>query len=181
MTYFSELLKDRNNPYEIDLELSVRKIFEKNTDYTYEFQKNIDPYGYDISVFKYDINGADWAKRHICYVEVEISETWIDVYPKNWMKYSFLARKVYKDIENSVLKDEHKKTCYVIFNKTLTDSICQSIETISTFNLEYQEISGKKRNDYYLRTYIGNQIVCRGVKNSLNFIYKFIKDKERQL
>jgi hypothetical protein len=49
MTYFSDLLITRANPFEIDIELEVRKIFERETDYTFEFQKNENKYDYDIS------------------------------------------------------------------------------------------------------------------------------------
>lgn len=186
MGYLNELLIDRENPYAIDVELEIRKIFEWETDYTYEFQKNEDPYDYDISVFKYYINGADWKKKLIAYIELEVSESWKDEYPYWWKTYSFLKRKVYKWDYNdnnftNELKDNVDKTIYIIFNKKLSDSCCSDIKTISTFKEEVLSNGGKTgdlRKDTYLREPLNTKRVIRGTKNCVERIKDFIKQKE---
>jgi hypothetical protein len=178
MKYFDELLEDRENPYEINLELKIRKMLEEKTDYTFELQKNSDPYGYDLEVFKYYIDGADWQKKSICFIEIEISETWKNDYPSNWRWYSFLSRKILDDYSNGDnIKINAEKTIYIIFNKLLTDSICLDMMSISKFDLQHQKITGVERNDYYLRVPVNDKRVIRGLKNSMNYIWKYINKK----
>lgn len=177
---FNDLLSSRSNPYEIDLELQVRKLFEIKTNYTYEFQKNNDKYGYDIAVFKYYIYGADWIKKNIAYFEIEISENWVDRFPDYWHDYSFLARKVFK-IENnsftSELKENAKKTVYVIFNKSITDCICQRIDLISTFEVKNRNIMNKVKTDTFLITDLNDKRIVRGLDNMFDFCNNFLYEQ----
>jgi len=186
MGYLDKLLIDRINPYAIDVELEIRKIFEWETDYTFEFQKNEDPFDYDISVFKYYIKGADWEKKLIAYIELEVSESWKNEYPNWWNTYSFLKRKVYKwDNNNKTfinqLKDNADRTIYVIFNKELTDACCSDLKTISTFNEIILPNGGKTgdiRKDTYLREPLITDKVTRGIKQSIERIKEYIRSKE---
>jgi hypothetical protein len=183
MSYFDGLLKERSSPYEIDVELEVRKLFEKNTDYTFEFQKNDNKYEYDISVFKYYINGSDYKKKIIAYIEIEVSETWQTTYPDYWKTYSFLKRKVFKySYENQCfsteLKENAENTIYIIFNKTLTDAICCDIITISKFNNQKSIVTGNERQDTFLREPLNSFFVVRGLNECFKKINEFIKLKQ---
>jgi len=186
MGYLDKLLIDRTNPYAIDVELEIRKILEKGTDYTYEFQKNENHYDYDISVFKYYIDGANWEKKLIAYIELEVSESWENEFPYYWKTYSFLKRKVYKwdygdNNFTNELKDNADKTIYIIFNKSLSDSYCSDIETISTFHEEILSNGGKtgdSRKDTYLREPLTSERVTKGIENCIEKIKFFIKNKE---
>ena len=66
---FKDLLISRSNPFEINLELEIRKLFERNTDYRYEIRKNDDKFGYDLQIYRYFINGGDWVRKDIAYIE----------------------------------------------------------------------------------------------------------------
>jgi len=186
MGYLDKLLIDRSNPYAIDVELEIRKIFEWETDCTFEFQKNEDPFDYDISVFKYYIRGANWQKKLIAYIELEVSESWENEYPTWWKTYSFLKRKIYKwDNDNmqfiNELKENADKTVYIIFNKELTDACCSDLKTISTFNEVILPNGGKTgdlRKDTYLRESLVTNRVFRGIKSCIEMIKEFIKSKE---
>lgn len=180
MNYFEQLLIDRKNPYEIDLELVIRKVLETNiTDYTFEFQKNDDPYSYDIKCYKYYIReGGDYNKELIAYVEVEISEHWKDEWPSYWKTYSFLARKVLeyengKFIEDK-LKEGAEKTIYLIFNKNCTDCFCCEIKIIKNFNFEHVPVTGNYYSDCFLRTSLYEKRVIRGVENSMRYIERYL-------
>jgi hypothetical protein len=177
VNYFEGLLVDRKNPYEIDLELMVRKLLEKSTSYEYEIRKN-DKYDYDLIVYKYFINGGEWESIPICFIEVEVSETWSHYeYPGHWKSDSFLARKVlieYGDGFTRDLKKNADKTAYVIFNKSFSNAIAQRMTVIADFKLEYNRVVGKGRNDHFLRIKKDNDVVKRGLKDVLNFLYKFI-------
>ena len=185
--YFAELVADRTHPYEINLELYIRKFFEKNTDYTFEFQKNEDKYGYDLSVFKYFLNGPNYEKKLIAFIEIEISETWVNDYPEYWRDYSFLKRKIYKYCwqENEFydeLKDNADRTIYIIFNKSLTDCICNEITFIANnFKTRHRDTTGRYYNDCFMVcSKNNNNLVIRGVRNSLIKIYRFIRDKSME-
>lgn len=180
MGYLDKLLIERENPYAIDVELEIRKIFERETNYIYEFQKNENPYDYDITVFKYYINGANWWKKIIAYIELEVSEHWINDYPKYWKTYSFLKRKIYEwdNGFSGEKKCNADKTIYIIFNKQLNDAICCDIETISKFQEEYINITGSERKDTFLRTSLDDPRITRGIRNCIERIKYFIKQKE---
>lgn len=183
MSYFEKLLQERISPYEIDVELEVRKLLEKNTDYTFEFQKNDNKYEYDISVFKYYITGSDYTKKAIAYIEVEVSETWKTNYPEYWKTYSFLKRKVFKYSNEyqcflTELKENAENTIYIIFNKTLTNAICCDMITISNFNNMRCIVTGNKRQDEFLREPLNSLFVIKGLNDCFKIINEFIKSKQ---
>lgn len=183
MGYFDELLKDRNNPYEINLELWIRKLFENKTDYTFEFQKNEDKYGYDLSVYKYYLSGGDYEKILIAFIEIEVSENWENEYPQYWRDYSFLKRKVYKydfyeDIFMNEVKDNSDKTIYIIFNKAITDSICRDMIFIKDLKSKERKLTNSNRNNWFLTTTKNDVNIIRGLNKCLNYSYKFIMEKD---
>lgn len=175
--YFSSLLSSRGHVFEIDTELKVRKYLEHVTDYKIELQKNNDIYGYDLVVNLYDTDKKDWSKKSIAFIEIEVSETWISEYPKNWMYYSFLARKIYDfDRANKCFTDnlrcDAEKTIYLVFNRDMSDCFCALIsETINYCNLHYlNRFDGDVYRDTYLRTKLSNENVVRGKSNCMTFI-----------
>jgi len=184
-----KLLKDRGNPYEIELELAIRKMLENNTDLDWEFRKNQDQYGYDLQANHYlGITGkSDWDIQEKAFIEVEVSENWENKWPDHWYNYSFLTRKIRKyDWDNNEFKDELKdnadKTIYIIFNKNLSDAFCQNIKTIDDkFNIIKQgniKNESSYNNTYHrLKTKEGKYIVHRGVDECLSYIQKFINEK----
>lgn len=181
MDYFAELLKDRVNPYEIDSELMVRKWLEKHTDYHFEFCKNEDRYGFDIICNKYEINGGNWEKRQIGFIEVELSTKWDEFnYPSNWRNHSFLARKVYK-FENgeftSELKDGCDRMVYVIFNKPMTNCVaCRPIDLVNA-NPTFARASFTSRalKDWALRVPLDCKIVAKGQEEVSSLVDYFLK------
>lgn len=182
LDYFRRLLKDRKNPYQIDLELIIRKILEKNiSDYTFEFQKNDDPYGYDIESYKYYIwEGGKYHKELIAYIEVEISEKWKDEWLSYWKVYSFVARKilVFKDGEfiKDKLKEGAEKTIYLIFNKSFTDCFCCEIKIIKNFEFKHVPLTGNYYNDCFLRIGLSDERVVRGIEDSMEYIERFLNE-----
>ena len=179
MTYFKDFLKDRDNPYEIHLELHIRKLLEANTDIDILIDKNEDVYGYDLIVVCYYLHGATYIRKNICFIEIEISETWKNEYPVHWKTYSFLARKVFdycynEGYDNKVLKDNADKTLYLIFNKEINDAVAQTILNISKYKMVHHRITGDERNDYYLRVDKDNDGVIRGIDNVIEHTKKFI-------
>ena len=89
--YFKGLCRDRESPYEIDLELQIKKLLSSNLDYAFELQKNDNPKGTDFIVSIYEkVKEENWTKRIIAYIEIEVSEHWKDKYPNNWKFHSFL-------------------------------------------------------------------------------------------
>jgi len=186
MSYFDTLLTTRKNPFEIDVELEIRKILEKNTSYQFEFQKNEDKFSYDISVFYYFINGADWEKIKIGFIEVEVSERWQTEYPNYWKDYSFLKRKVYEwnffdRYYTGELKSNTEHSIYVIFNKSLTDCICQDMKTVSTFTEKKRFLTGNTRQDSFLCTTLDDKRIIKGVDNCLVFIKLFFENKAKNI
>ena len=183
--YFRELLIDRENAFEINLELEIKRILEFDMDYHNELQKNDNKYNYDLKVFKYYINGADYDKKLIAFIEIEVSENWKNDYPKNWKNDSFLARKVlqydYKSEEFMLtnLKENADDTVYIIFNKSLTDSVCCDMVTISKFKLTYIPLTDNPYNNGFLRESLldCNKKVIRGIDNCRNYIEEFIKTR----
>jgi len=180
MSYIKELLKDRDNPYEIDLELKVRKIFENNTDYHFEIQKNDNEFGVDLIVFKYDIEKNKYKKRKVAFIEVEVSENWVNEYPVYWRTYSFLKRKVfefdnYKNVFTDNLKKDYYKTIYIIFNKSFSDCICQSMSYISSLNSVRISAGDNERSRWMLRTGLNDQNIKRGIDEVFEFCDEFIQ------
>ena len=181
MNYFENILKDRKDTYEIELELQVRKLFESMTEYIFEFQKNEDIYGYDLSVFKYVLEaGGRFKKQLIAFIEIEISEKWIDVYPDYWQDYSFLMRKVYDyDFKKNEFTNNVKanaNTCiYIIFNKSLTDCICQKVDYIAGLEKKYRKLTGKDYTDWFLTTKKTDTNIVKGIDKAFQFCYSFIK------
>lgn len=184
MKYLKQLLEDRDNTFEIDLELKIRKLLEHNVDYTFEIQKNNDKYDYDLKAFKYYIKGADYRKEPIAFIEVEISENWKDNYPSYWEDYSFLMRKVYKwdnkkQTFTKELKENASKTIYLIVNKNINDAICQKIPFIAKLEPVEREIGIDLRRRMCLRTSKDNPSIIRGFNNCMEFIYEFIKRRSK--
>jgi hypothetical protein len=178
---FEELLVSRENPFEINVELEIRKIFEYNSDYTFEFQKNEDKYGYDLKVNKYYIDAADYTKETVAFVEIEVSETWKNEWPSFWKDYSFLARKIYEfdynnDCFTSDLKHDADKTIYVIFNKSITDCICQSVINLSKLKMIQRGFDGVRKNSF-LTTSVNDAKIIRGINNMFNFCNNFFIEK----
>jgi len=181
MGYFTELLKDRVSPYEIDSELMVRKWLEKHTDYHFEFCKNDDKYGFDIICNQYKLDGKDWEKHQIGYIEVELSSKWNQFqYPGNWRSHSFLARKIYK-FRNGQFINELKEGCdkmvYVIFNKPMTNCVaCRPIDLLGQ-NPEFARVSytGDERFDWGLRVPLDCNIVAKGQEQVSNLVDYFLK------
>jgi len=176
---FKDLLISRSNPFEINLELEIRKLFERNTDYRYEIRKNDDKFGYDLQIYRYFINGGDWVRKDIAYIELEVSEKWVDEYPKYWKDYSFLARKVYKYENGSFineLKQNAEKTIYVIFNKNITDCICRDIKTISTFETKSRGVMNNTYHDTYLTINYQNSKIIRGIDNMLGYCNSYFNE-----
>ena len=185
MDFFEELLPDRDNPYEIDLELQASRLIGKGLDHTLELQKNENKYKYDLSVFKYYQDGAEHEKKIIGFIEIEVSKKWNNEFPSNWKTYSFLRRKVssydfldpdyefdegfYNDI-----KENGDKTIYIIFNQSLTDAFCCDIVTISKFTKVHCEVVGIPYNDSFLRTDLQDPNVKRGLDECVDYINKFM-------
>ena len=177
--YFKTHLPDRDNTYEIDLELQARKLIQSKLHHTFELQKNEDKYGYDLSVFRYYQDGGEHTKKMIGFIEVEVSNSWKDKYPGYWSTYSFLARKVFQFDWNdneffANLKNDAEKTIYIIFNGELTDSCCCDITTISQFKKVNCDVTGKFRNDSFLRTDLQDPNVIRGLDECFDYINEFM-------
>lgn len=167
MGYLETLLQDRVNCFEIDSELMIRKWLENTTDYHYEFQKNDDKYGYDIICNRYDINGGEWSKNDLGFIEVELSQKWDDGYPANWKTYSFLARKLLT-FDNGqftmTAKSGADKMLYVIFNRKMTDCIAAKPTELldAGADLVNTKLTGRNYTDFVLRVPLNCPVVARG-------------------
>lgn len=189
MSYFDDLLKDRNNPFEINLELKIRKLIENKTDYQFEIHRNDNQYEYDLEIFYYKLlNNGRFEKYNIAFIEIEISEHWVNEYPKYWKKYSFCKRKIFEfDKENykftNNLKKNAVKTIYIIFNKSLTDCIAQNILYISkNFDSEYEKLCEKEDKNWFMRTNKNNiERVIKGIDNFFIHLNKYLKRKVEKL
>lgn len=182
MNNYFKTLTNKEDPYEINTELKVRKLLEQNSHYTYEYSKNDDKYGYDIEVIKYFLNNG-YRKETIGYIEVEVSYTWINDWPKYWKSYSFMKRKVYEyDGFNNVfidrLKQNVNKTLYVVFNNQFTDCYCSSMSEISQFGTESNNKTQYNRTDQCLRTSLNDSRVIRGLDNCIKHINKVLENRE---
>lgn len=167
--------------YDIDEELKIRKKLETMLNYDIELQKTDNKYSWDISCYGYD--SKQIYKSLIGFIELEVSDTWIDVYPSFWKYHSFLARKVFKfDRENNKftneLKDDWGRTIYLITNKELTDMICQSIKVISTLNFSYCNVKNRYYNDCYLRVRKNNKKIVCGEDKCKGFIKDFFEKQK---
>lgn len=185
---FDELLSSRESNYDITPELKARKILEHYLGDDIELQKNDDPYGYDLKVYRYNtLNGSN-EKNFVCYIEIEVSEGWIDDYPGYWKDYSFLRRKIDTWNPNIIsfdndIKENGDKTIYIIFNKNNTDAVCQSIEFIKeNYFIKRRGISNKRRDSYYtvnkydLRIINTPPIIYKGLDKCLKFISEYINN-----
>ena len=182
---------DRFSDYDILPELKLLKKLQKSL-YLPEdtfLIKNDDKVGYDVSVIQYlrDKEG-EWIKKEIAYIEIEVSNRWINSWPESWSHYSFLARKVLKYIPDisqftNSLKDPQKtpKAIYLICNKQLTDCFCSDMVTISNFNMvtkhNFYNGNVKVVSPYHSTTLVAplwSKNVVRGWENVIKFIEIFI-------
>lgn len=179
----------RNGRYNITKELDVKRILmEKLNDPSIELVKmNADKTGYDFKIYKTFIDGNDYNRKFIGYLEVEVSESWNTFkYPPNFKWHSFLARKVFVyDIKNETFRDKKLKenanrTIYLKTNSNMSNAICCDMITISKFYMKYDPspiTSSNPRNDTFLREYVGNENskTIMGWENCTDFIKDFIK------
>ena len=177
--YFSELLKDRGNPFEIETELRIRKLFENKTGHEFEFRKNDDPFAWDIECFKYIQRGSEWERVFCCFVEVEVSEQWQNEYPAYWKTYSFLARKIHPFVNGRFLTDqlrEHAEKCfYIVCNKSITDCkmICLSDAMSGSFKQCGSLSSLGSYGSAFRRFPLNSELVYRGFENSVSAVLQF--------
>lgn len=177
--YFTQLLKDRKNPYEIETELRIRKLFENKTGHEFEFRKNDDPFAWDIQCYKYVQSGAEWKRVFCCFVEVEVSEQWKNDYPPHWKTYSFLARKIHPFKNGKFLIDqlkEHAEKCfYVICNKSITD--CKMISLSDAMQGDFKQCGSLSSLGNYANSFrrfpLNSEIVIRGFENSVDRVLQY--------
>jgi hypothetical protein len=167
--------------FDIPDELKVRKLLESMLKYDIELQKNKDKFGYDIHVFRYNTKTNE--KHPIGYIELEVSDTWVNDYPRHWKTYSFLARKVIKfDRDKNEftkeLKDNWERTVYLITNKEMSDMICQSIQSISKLKFYYCKVKERYYNDCFFRVRKGSKKIICGKDNCANFIKQFFEPQK---
>lgn len=176
--YFERLLGDRGNRFEIETELQLRKIFENKTSHNFEFRKNDDAYGWDIECFRYDQVGSDWIRKFCCFVEVEVSQQWVNDYPSYWKTYSFLARKIHPFVNSrfcfNQLKENGEKCFYLIANKTMTD--CKTLYLPDAINGNIEQVDHQRIGNYrnqFRRFDLGSPFITIGLENSINQIIEF--------
>jgi len=179
MGYLETLLQDRVNCFEIDSELMIRKWLENTTDYHYEFQKNDDKYGYDIICNRYDINGGEWAKNSIGFIEVEMSENWVTSRPANWVTHSFLARKMLNFDGREFrmeLRDGAEQMLYIIFNKSMTDCVAVAPVDLLKHNPRLVRLkqTSDPRKDFVVRVPLSCPIVASGTNAVAKKVESFI-------
>ena len=172
--------EDRSSAYEIQSELIVRKFLEQGTSYKFEFRKNDDKYGVDLVCLVYDIQGSEWNRREVGSVEVELSTTWHDEYPKHWKTYSFLARKLFEyDARSKQFDFSKPKICcndmvYVISNKSLTDWIAidasMIMENKHLWIPDRSHVTGSSRHDWFIRFPLHASCVARGQSEVLALV-----------
>lgn len=90
----SKFVPDQKAPYNIELELKIRKLLEELLSDDYEMHRNEDPYAWDIVCYKYKINGDSFIREELGFIEVEVSKKWSSTWPGDWKTYSYLRRKV---------------------------------------------------------------------------------------
>lgn len=168
--------------YDIPDELKVRKKIETMLNYDIELQKNDNIYDWDMKLFRYNVKTNK--KTPIGYIELEISDNWVDNYPSYWKYYSFLARKVFRYDWNQnqftrELKENWKNTVYLISNHEMSDMICQSIEALSKLYFYHKEVTGRYYNDCFLRVRRGSKKIIRGVDNCSLFIKDFFEVQKK--
>ena len=175
--YFETLLSSRGHVFEIDTELKVRKYLECISDYRFEFQKNNDIYGYDLLVNFYNTTSKDWIKSNITFIEIEVSETWVNEYPPHWKYYSFLARKVFEfdKAQNKFtkrLKPDADKTIYLVFNKSMTDCFCSLIsDTVKYCKLcVTNTLFADVYRETFYRVSLDSDLILRGKNNCMRYI-----------
>lgn len=169
------------NSYEITGELKLRKVIESNTDYSLEFCKNDDKYGYDLICKKLVVNGDHWRRDIVGYVELEISDNWIDSYPAYWKTYSFLARKAFywdynsNEFYSDRLKNaDTNRTIYVISNKSMTDMVVAKMTDVAQGEMVVNGYdSESERKKTFLRFDLKDTRIIRGLENTMQFINNY--------
>ncbi len=170
--------------YEIDSELIARKILEQNTSYKIIFDKNEDPYGFDIMSWRYLIyEGGKYEKEFLGYIEIEHSPNWISFDPPlketgkgNWYCVSFLKRKVCTFDRNknewAGEKDNLNYTYYLKFNRHFTNCVCARADLILRNGTE----SGRNKMNRNLTAFKDSYLelnpheVVWGIKESISMI-----------
>jgi len=190
--FILQYIQNTENPYDISPELKIRKILEYSFDYTYEFRKNDNRYGYDIICYKYFIHDdGGFEKLPVVFIETEVSYNidWISDLQENWKWYSFLARKVLKfnsdnDCFTDELKENADKCVYLKFNRYFKDCFCCDMNTISKFDKIYWPGYTNENDGYnhaFLRTSLDDKRVIRGIPESMEFIKNFIRNATKPL
>jgi hypothetical protein len=177
---------ERKNSYEVTIELKVRKMLEKHTNYLYEFRRTEDVYDTDITAIRYEIMESGWKSKPVGFIEVEETPNWIKgQYPSNWRTYSYLARKVLAyDKHSKVFVPElvknADKTIYLKVARDLSDCHCSTVLDIANFYqskwIDQREGFGDgEYNRLCLRLPLDSFYVKRGVENCMKFILEFLK------
>ena len=176
--YFRELT-GKQNPYDKEKEYYVRKIIEKNTNPLLITEPNKDSFGYDTRILRIDPKTNNrWT---VGFVEIEISESWVNGWKEYWKFRRFVARKVVKWENGTFYFNQYKhggiNTLYLRWNKSLTDCYCCPIFTIMTFPHKNFKISGCYKHDVLFYVEKNNSKVVNGIKNCMKFIDKYFMER----
>jgi len=175
--------------YEIQDELKIRKILERNTNWPFEFTKN-GTFGYDIQVTKWDNEAAgDNDNEVLGYVELERARkdkqhSWItgDV-PSSWVFLSFLKRKVRQFDHRTQswrgIKDNYDRTVYLKFNHALDNCFAASIETIHADGKPTPYSDGS-RTGSYLSLDMDHTKVRYGISECVSYVEEYMTRREPQ-
>lgn len=184
MPYLAKIhqMNGRQNSYEVEVELDVRKLMELKTGRLFEFQKNDDKKGYDLVCNKYTVTPTDWNKQKIGYVEIEEVCSWTgSTVPANWYCHSFLARKIYQFDwnKNKWTTEPHNdadSTLYLKVSSDLSGAVCASVRDIMKYGKGKLGKKGLSQlyNDTYLEIGIGHPSVVVGLDRCIEYIVDYL-------
>lgn len=178
---------DRKNSYEVTIELKVRKMLEKHTDYRFEFRRTDDNYATDITAYRYEVRATGWSVSPIGFIEVEETPNWTNgIYPHNWRTYSYLSRKVLQYDRNTASftdapVNDAANTIYLKVARDLSDCHASLVMDIAQHHTNRwmdasNGLGAGEYNRQCLRFPINeSNYVKRGISDCMNMILDFIK------
>jgi hypothetical protein len=149
--YGEEIFDLSQQSFDIKNELIVRKKLEKNTSWDIEFNKNDNPFEYDLVYYKWLHHGERLSKTLIGYVEIEYCFQWTgDPIPNKFYEASFLKRKIYKWVNDDWgdPKENYEKTIYLKFNREYTNCFSATISDLIENGYLSQRSDGSYHNTF---------------------------------
>ncbi len=160
-----------NQSFDIIDELQIRKILERHSDWQYVFDKNDDPYAYDLTAWRYNVRKDGHDKTFLGFIEIEVGCGWEAEWPSYYHEVSFLKRKIYVfDWKLNVWKgpkDDIDKTFYLKFNAIHDDCFCKNIQAVYDTGTISSRGDGSYRDAYIV---LPMESVTWGIRECVEYI-----------